>query len=143
MLGRLKHRLLKLLEYLCTLNTLPTSVQSLDRINWEIKSPLAQRSGAKKPRESQNAPLYPQSPSFILQEGGRINVFFYFVQDCACVVVILCVSSKYINQLSGQVIPDTVQITSSRMGTCTQNRILHHEGCPARSLNPWKKWDIN
>ena len=102
MLGRLKHRLLKLLEYLCTLNTLPTRVQSLDRINWEIKSPLAQRSGAKKPRESQNAPLYPQSSSFILQEGGRINFFVYFVQDCACVVVNPCVSRKYINQPSAK-----------------------------------------
>ena len=102
MLGRLKHRLLKLLEYLCTLNTLPTRVQSLDRINWEIKSPLAQRSGAKKPRESRNAPLYPQSSSIILQERGRINFFVYFVQDCACVVVNPCVSRKYINQPSAK-----------------------------------------
>ena len=92
LLGRLKHRLLKFFEYLCTLNTLPTRVQSLDRINWEIKSPLAQRSGAKKPRESRNAPLYPQSSSIILQERGCINFFVYFVQDCACVVVNPCVS---------------------------------------------------
>ena len=25
------------------------------------------------------------------------------------------------------------------MYTCTQNRILHHEDCPARSLYPWKR----
>ena len=25
------------------------------------------------------------------------------------------------------------------MYTYTQNRILHHEDCPARSLNPWKR----
>ena len=56
------------------------------------QGPLAQRSGAEKPHESQNAPLYPQSSSFNLQEGGRINFFVYFVQDCVCVVVIIPVS---------------------------------------------------
>ena len=26
------------------------------------------------------------------------------------------------------------------MYTYTQNRITHHEDCPARSLHPWKRW---
>ena len=93
-------------EYLCTLGTLPTRVQSLDRLNWEIKSLhqcwLKNQEQKSHEKLSQNASIYPQSPSFILQEGGRINFFVYFVQECACAVVNLCVSSKYINQPSAK-----------------------------------------
>ena len=138
MLGRLKHRLLTLFEDLCTLNTVTdTGFKNPWTLGNQV--PVGSKIRSKKPCESENAPLYPQSSSFNLQEGGRINFFVYFVQDCACVVVNPCVSRSTF----GQVIPDTVQITYSRMGTCTQNRILHHEGCPARSLNPWKKRDTN
>ena len=63
LLGRLKHRLLKLFEYLCTLNTLPTRVQSLDRLNWEIKSPLAQRSEQKSHAKGKRRHYIPISHS--------------------------------------------------------------------------------
>ena len=52
-------------------------------------------------RKPKRAIISPTS-SFILQEGGRINFFVYFVQDCACVVVNPCVSRKYINQPSAK-----------------------------------------
>ena len=101
MLGRLKHRLLKLFEYLCTLNTVTdTGFKNPWTLGNQV--PVGSKIWSKKPCERQNAPLYPQSSSFILQEGGRINFFVYFVQDCACVVVNPCVSRKYINQPSAK-----------------------------------------
>ena len=73
LLGRLKPRLLKLFEYLCTLNTLPTRVQSLDRLNWEIKSPLAQRSEQKIHAKAKTRHYIPNPhPLFYRREDALI-----------------------------------------------------------------------
>ena len=69
-----------------------THVQSLNRLNWESNSRLAQNEEQKRPRESQNSPF----PILL-----RINFpSIYFVQYIE--VVNVCVFSKYINQLSAK-----------------------------------------
>ena len=114
----------------------------LGQIKLGNQVPFGSKIRAKKPRENQNAPLYPQSPSFILQERERIIFFLYFLQECACVVVNPCVSRKYI-----------INLRPSHPWYCSnyilQNGNMHTEQdtsswrLSSKVFKSMEKWDTN
>ena len=82
-----KHGLLKFFEYLCTLNTLQTRTQSLDRLNWESNSPEAENKEQKSHAKTKTRHF----PILL-----RINVAS--ILSNIEVVINVRVSRKYINQ---------------------------------------------